>query len=289
MPVGPPVVGGVYDSATSILNSVRFRLNDRMPSLAATSGKILDETQASTQQAFNNGWRSMQNTLCDEGFERFQGDAAIPFIPAVTNLDPAAVCSLSWFQVFDGTNYQTNPTLPQDLILPLWISERPSVAQSPVPTQNLFAFPDVNCPNMKCMTDGLQSCRKYQRNAQWEWRGDAIYYPGATIPVDFRIRYRRRLPDIEDVGLTRWWNIAIPILDCQDALSWRICAEFAAARAADGDATEQMLAVAQACEEKAMAAIKLLSNRDIMKNERDDVRRIPYGYGSRGRGYGWRG
>lgn len=278
----PSPNAGIYDTASSILNSVRFRLNDRMPSLAATSGKILDETQASTQQAFNNGWRSMQNSLCDAGFERFHGDVVIERIPATLNMDPSSVCSLSWFNIFDGINSQTAPVLPSDLILPLWMSERPSVVSG----VNSFAFPDVNRPNMICMLDGLQSCGKRQRNCQWEWRGDAIYYPGATIPVDFRIRYRRRLPDIDNVGDTRWWNVSVPILDCQDALSWRICSEFAAAKAvgAEAEVAAAALAVAVACEGKAMDAIKLLANRDAMKTERVAVRRIPYGGGSRGQG-----
>jgi hypothetical protein len=256
-----------------------------MPSLFPTSGKILDETQASTQQAFNNGYRRFQDALCDAGAERFQAETVIYSIPPVTNYDPASQCSISWFTFFDGTNFQPGPLLPNNLILPLWMSERPAV----VPGGQGFPFPRVDEPNMRTMTDGLEMYQKRQRNGQWEWRGDAIYFPGATIAVDFRIRFRAYLPDIDNVGTTRWWLAPVPIMRCVDPLSWWICTEFATARAADGDATEQMLAAAAACKEEAQAATVLWANRDVMKNQRDDVRRIPYGGGSRGRGNGWWG
>lgn len=254
-----------------------------MGSLFPTSGKVLDETQATTQQFFNTGYRRMQDGLCDAGVERFSGEATIIGVPPVTTLDPASQCFISWTTFFDGTGYQTGPVLPINLILPLWMSERPSNTN--------FPFPDVNRPNMTCMLDGMQSARKYQRNSQWEWREDKIFFPGALIPVDFRIRYRGYLADINNVGNARWFTQPVPVMRCLDALAWWICAEFAAARSADGDASEQMLAIAGSCKEEAVAATKLLANRDVMKNERVNVRRIPYGGGSRGYGggYGFRG
>jgi hypothetical protein len=271
-----------YDNATIIMNAARFRLNDKMPSLFPTSGKILDETQASTQQAFNNAYRRFQDALCDAGAERFQAETVIPNVPPTTNLDPAAQCSLSWNGFFDGTNNFTNPVLPSNLILPLWMSDRVAGTQ--------FRFPDVDNPNMRVMVDGLQSFPKYQLNGQWEWRGDAIYFPGTTAAVDFRIRYRAYLPDIDNAGATRWFQQPVPVMRCVDPMAWWVCAEFAAARSADGDASEQMLAVAVACKEEAVEATKFWANRDVMKNERADVRRQPYGRGSRASGrYGYSG
>lgn len=285
MPTIPPPIGTPYDGVTNILNAARFRLNDKLASLYPTSGKILDETMASTQQATNNAYRRFQDALCDAGVERFKGEVIIPNIPVVTNLDPASKCSINWFTFFDGTNYQTQPTLPGDLILPLWMSDRPAVSSGPNP----FFFPDVNQPNMYCQTDGLQTARKFQANRQWEWRQDTIFFPGSIIPVDFRIVYRCYLADFNDVGSIRWFQQAVPIMRCLDPFAWWICVEFASARAADGDATEQMLGVAADCLEQAVNATKLLANRDVMKNERDDVRRLPYGGGSRGYGGGYGG
>jgi hypothetical protein len=265
------------------MNAARVRLNAKIASLAATGGQILDTT-AFSQQCVNNGWRRMQNKLQDQGLEQYQEQVDIFNIPIVTNMDPASECQISQFQFFDGTNYQTTPILPADFVTPLWICERPSNTN--------FVFPDVNRPNMRCMTDGLQSAPKYNFNRQWTWRRGIIYFPGALVAVDFRIFYRSRYMDFANVGTTRWWDIAVPIIDCQDAFAWWIAAEYAAARAADGDSAEGMLAVASACLEMAEAATKLIANRDAMKNQRVNNRRIPYGQAWRSGnygGYGFRG
>lgn len=277
MPIIPPPSGGVYDTCNTILNACRFRLNDKIQLLAPTSGKILDETQASTQTAFNSGYRRFQEAASDLISERLEDETVIYAIPPTVNQDPASQCYISWFEFFDGTNASATPTLPNNLMLPLWMSERPNGANWP--------FPHPNNPNMTCFEDGLPM-QQYKRNCNgcWEWRGDKIYFPGSLIAMDFRIRYRAYLADIVDVGDKRWWTQDVPMMRCLDPLSWWVCAEFAAARSADGDASEQMLAVAAACEEKAMEATMRYANRDVMKNERNDTRRQPYGGGSRGQG-----
>lgn len=253
-----------------------------MPTLQAFSGNLLEATQSTTQQYFNNGYRHMQDELADGGVDRFYGDILIPGIPAVTNMDPAVLCFISWTQVFDGTNYQTTPVLPSDLILPLWMSERVNGSMSPLP-----CWPDL--PNMKMWTDGLPWLPKQPRNLNWEWRDEAIYYPGSTSVMDFRIRYRKYLPDIVDIAGVPWWTQSVPVVRCQDALSWWVAAEYAAAQAARHDLPSDMLmALAQlaaACQAQAKHATDLMINRDVQKNERTEVRRIPYGGGSRGQGY----
>jgi hypothetical protein len=281
VPVAPPSSAGVYDPVTTILNTCRVRLNDKMPSLQAYSGKLLDETQATTQQAFNSGWRRLQENLAECGVERFKGDIVISNIPPVTNMDPASKCYISWVEFFDGTNFQTQPVLPSELVTPLWMSERPSNSNLP--------FPDPRCPNMKCEVDGMRTWPKVQCNRWWEWRQERIFFPGSIIPVDFRIGYRLCMLDFVDIDNTHWYELNVPLRWCMDALAWWVVAEFCLARSADGEA--DMVAVAQGCEEKAMEATKRYANRDIMKNERVQVRRTPYGGGSRGQrnGNGWSG
>lgn len=279
----PPVtpVMGQYDSATIILNAARFRLKSQLKSLYPTSGAILDETQPGTQQATNNAYRRLQDDLCDAGAERFSGDVIITGIPPVQNFNTGVMNYISWTEVFDGINYSAAPVLPSNLIIPLWMSERQ--------TGTNFAFPDPNRPNMTCYTDGLPMGRKCQGNGCWEWREDKIYYPGATLGMDFRIRYRGYLPDIIDVGTTRWFNQPVQIMRCSDSMAWWICHEFASqAAAGDPDNAGNYLEIASACKLEAIEATKKLVNRDVMKNERVNQRRIPYGGGNRrdwGTGY----
>lgn len=275
MPV-PPIGGSPYRPAFEILNATRARLHELMPSLFPTSGSILDATQASTQQHFNNAYQRFKDELTDSGAERFKGDIIIPNVPATTNFDPSALNSIDWFGCDNGSGHFDTPALPGNLILPLWMSERP--------TGSLSAFPHPDQPNMRCFTDGLPMCQKFQRNGAWEWREDTIFYPGSTVAMDFRIGYRLALPDIIDVGTKRWFLCDVPLAGCSDAMSWWTCAEFATAEAAKPNAPTMILQLAMNCKAEAMAATKLWANRDVMKNERTEVRRAPYGGGSRGQG-----
>lgn len=284
MPISPPSPAGVYDSLNTILNSARFRLNDKLKSLQPFNGKILDETIPSTQQAVNNAWRKFQSALSGFGVEKYKGEVIISNVPPTTNMDPASKCSLSWFNFFDGTNYSATPILPSELIIPLWMSERTAGQNRP--------FPRPEEPNMRNMPDGLTLTYKFQANREWEWRDEILWIPGAIIAKDFRIGYRKYLRDFVDVGARRWWTLDVPLIRCQDPFSWAICAEFCFARAADGDAAEQMLAVAESCQDQADKAARTYANDTAMKNQRDNQRRIPYGRHGRGRGvagYGYGG
>lgn len=277
MPIIPPPTPAIYDTANSILDAARARVAQEMPSLVPYSGNILGHTQATSQQYFNNAWRKFQDSLCDAGSKKFQESIVIPGIPATTNYDPAAQNSISWFQCFDGTNYQTTPVLPADLVTPLWMSERQAGTFDP--------FPCPDEPNMDLYIDGLpMSAQKYFFNGCWEWRGEVIYYPGATQSVDFLIRYRKNVPDIVDVGNQRWFTQRVPLVRCQDPLSWWLVVEVATAVTALPDAPINALALAQSAKMEAVEATKKYANRDVMLDERTEARRIPYNGGSRGQG-----
>lgn len=281
MPSIPPPTSTVYDGAFSFLNAAKARVGEQMPSLYPYTGNILDHTQASTQQRFNNAWRKFQDSLCDAGSKKFQESIVIYGIPPTTNFDPAAQNSISWFQCFDGNNFTTTPVLPADLVTPLWMSERQSGTQDP------FPYPDD--PNMDLYLDGLpMSAQKYCFNGCWEWRGEVIYYPGATQSVDFLIRYRKNVPDIVDVGNQRWFTQPVTLVRCQDPLSWWLVVEVATAVAALPNAPVNALALAQSAKLEAIEATKKYANRDVMLDERTEARRLPYNGGSRGQGDSYR-
>lgn len=289
MPVIPPTpVSGVYDPVFFILNETKSRVGEQMPSLQPYTGNILDATQASTQQRMNNAWRNFQDSLCDAGSKKFQQSVVIEGIPPTHNYDPAVQSSISWFQCFDGDNYQLNPVLPSDLVTPLWMSERQSGTQDP--------FPGPDEPNMDFYIDGLPMYgQKYCRNGCWEWRGEVIYYPGATQAVDFMIRYRKNLPDFVDVGSQRWFTQPVQMVRCQDPLSWWLVVEVATAASAIAGAPGNALQLAQSARLAAVEATKKYANRDVMLDQRTEAQRIPYNGGSRGQGvrygsgggYGW--
>lgn len=282
MPTIPPTSSPAYDSWTSVLNAARFRLSQKMPSLTAYSGNILGVTQASTQQACINGFRRLQDVMVDGGAKRYEAEIIIEGIPAVSaSQDPAQQSAISQSGCFDGDNWQTTPALPPELILPLWMAERQTGVNA--------CFPPPSRPNMPFMVDGLPMRPKMCRNGCAEWRGEAIYYPGSTFSMDFRIRFRSYLSDPADDGTTRWFQTPVPIIRCQDPLAWWVVREFAIGRASDPGEVDKtaMMNLAASCEAQAMSATKLLVNKDVGQDQRLNVRRIPYGNGA-GSGRMWR-
>lgn len=259
-----------------------MRLRSRMPSLQAYSGNILDATQAETQQAAANAFRRLQDGMVDAGSPRFSKETVIFGIPAVTNTDPASQQSISWTQFFDGTNFQSTPVLPSDLILPTWMSERRNGSGT--------SFPPPNTPNMNPLPQGISKRIKTLWNGCWQWRDDHIVFPGATQSVDLWLYYRSFLPDPVDVGNTPWFNTTVNIARCQDPLVWWLCREFAIAamsRMSDAESASpmgmQLSGLAGLCETQGSEATKKLVNRDQMMKQTMDVRRVPYGNGNRRR------
>lgn len=291
MPIPPPPPAQIFPTWSDVITEAEFRLGQtKLPSLFPYKANILDATQASTQQACKNAWRKLQINMRDSATKKFQSAVQIPNLPVVADQDPASECWLSWFGCSDGVDTFTTPALPDDLLIPLWMSERATGTGLP------FAGP--NQPNMNPRPDGIPKRNKLIFNGVWQWRADAIWIPGATQSVDLWIYYRSRLPDPVDVGNQRWFQTTANIIDCQDALSWWIVREFSAAfsafAAAHGEtaAAQSAQSAAIYAGAEAMDATKKIANQDVMLDQRADVRRIPYGGGGgsgsgRGRGGGW--
>ncbi|MDE2099614.1 MAG: hypothetical protein KGL39_20345 [Patescibacteria group bacterium] len=256
MPVMPPSAGSAYDTATTILNMTRARLNDELKTLQPTSGKLLDLGNANTQQIFNNSWRRSQDYLAEKGYARLINEVIISQFPVVASSDPASQCWLSWAGCSDGVNDYTTPQLPAGFNHPLKIWERWS-------NQNAeFSI----TPMEKCL-DGLPAWQKTTAIRFWEWRNDAIYMPGSQMIEDLRIRHAIFMPDIIDIGTTPWWQQQVPIVRISDGLSWMICAEVARAR---GDAT-----AAQEFTDRGEAGLVRVFNLDVKADQRVNVRRRP--------------
>ena len=206
-----------YDIALSILNAAKQRLGDRLPTLLAAQPQILDHTQAFAQQAFNNAWRRLQDILAGLGCSRLKSETILLNFPANTNLDPSSQQWIDGSGSFNGTG-GAGFTLPVDTVEVLEVWERPTggANQNFMETDRMF--------------NGLPAVPKVQWNLVWEWRGDRMYMPGATVATDFRLRYSAYLADMTDSGTTPWFLQSVPIMRCLDALALLICAEVAASK-----------------------------------------------------------
>jgi len=247
----------------------------------ASGGKILGTEDAFSQQCTNDAWRWLQENLANLGYTPLKNEVIITGIPAITSQDPAAQQLISWTAFFDGTNYQSSPVLPSNLVHPLKVWERWT-------NQNQF-FP---VEPMECWLDALPNQSKSTTyNGMWEWRNAAIYLPGSAMSMDLRILYVQYLADFVTSGTTRWYQQPVPLARCLEPFSWRIVFEFCNSRAPsnDAEAAEQAAAATEAQGHLAEDALKLLFNRDVKMKQRVTISRQPRsgrGGGSTGGGYG---
>lgn len=233
-----------YDTVTTVINAARTRLNDVINTLAPVGGKILDNTQPFSQQVVNDAWRKLQEFLADIGYSGLDQETVLASVPAAATNDPMKLVYLSWSGYFDGNALQVAPVLPQNLIRPEKLWERPSGT-----TQVMTEMDEV--------LNGLPMVPKANWNRQWEWRGDALYLPGALTVTDIRIRFAAYLSDFVDNSPalnTAWYAQMVPIMRCLDAFADYMCREISIARGdADGAAAFQTSAEANA---------RLILNRD---------------------------
>lgn len=209
------LVPAVYDTVNTILNTARVRLNDRVDSLEALGGKLLESTQPFTQQAFNTAFRKFQEFLAHESFALFTDEAILLAFPALTNLDPAILCWMNWAQNYNGVVFGSAPVLPNNFIQPIQVWQR----QSEVP-QTFY--------EMDRQLTGMPTVPKLDFMEMWEWRDDKLFFPGCRVAIDLRVRYQAYLPDIvdDDVAKTMWYEKQVEVMRCLDPLADYVCREF---------------------------------------------------------------
>src|SRR2546430_14200548 len=103
--------------------------------------------------------------------------------------------------------------LPPNLLEPLKIWERLSGSND--------AFAEMD---NKTYSGGLASREQGERLLEWEWRGDGIYFIGATTDTQIRLRYRRSLDDLID------GTSAILVRNAQESMAYFTASMAGAAR-----------------------------------------------------------
>lgn len=183
-------------------------------------GDIFADSQPYVLPTVNLAWRKIQKKLADKGHPRLRNEIDLLSIPVITNLDPISQQFITWTQFFDGTNFVpanlNPPLLPQDLIYPMHIWERPSGMT-------------VEFRPMHPAGNSLRSWNKTSWNRFWDFREDALYMPGSLLNMDWRISYAAFLPDLVVVG-TPFSAVPVPIMRCADALAWYSAAIFVSPR-----------------------------------------------------------
>lgn len=205
-----------YDFLETVLQAARIRLND---AIAAIAGEVITDTAGFTIQTINNAWRRLQEFLAESNAPRLVNDSFIlTGLPINTSNDPGLNAQLNWSGYTPvGAAQNAAFVLPQDMIFPLRLWERPSGVQA------------VFTP-MEYAIDGLHSQPKGARNYQWEWKSDSIFLPGSTAVMDIKIEYASFLADFVPNATTAFTLQPVPILRSLDAFAWYIASEAANAR-----------------------------------------------------------
>lgn len=230
MPTAP------YPNLQDILNTARVRLNDSIKTPVGApagqiGGQVLSDTALFSQQTTNAAWQRMQEFLVSKMFSRLVNTVIISNITAVATTDPAVFCSIDWAGYFNGSVTAGSPVLPQDLSTPLRLKERVSGSS------NVAA----EFTPMEYVSNGIFGGVKSDRNFNWTWDSDKIKFPGANRTMDFELRYASFIAGFQDTtGPTvPWYQQPVPIMRCEDALSWYIVAEVGSSRGdIDGPAVE---------------------------------------------------
>jgi hypothetical protein len=233
-----PVVGSsAYNTAGQITALVRSLLND-------AAGNLFTDTVLLPY--VNSAYRVVQRALANAGAGGFLTDNAQLVVAAVSAADPSVQVSIT-----DATAPPNQ--LPQDPLLPSKIWERANGS-----TDDFAEMVDLS------QHGGLPSRVQGVTLGVWEWRGDGIYFLGATQDTQIRLRYAKAYPDLTDA------TSPVLVRNAQEAIAYAAAALAAWARGsplaekwdgAAGDAIEQLVSAAVRREQQSSRRRRPFSSR----------------------------
>jgi hypothetical protein len=273
------IQGASYPSLGDIMNLVRSLVNDSQAGSTGTPGEgqiLTDNPQISpfTQPFLNSSIREVYRELRNVGQPALIKDNVIiqglPPMNSPTNgpasPDPAVQVNLGFGGFFDGVQIQGNFLLPEDLMYPEKVWERETATNNPFV---LMVQPEFGIPGI-----GLQG----SAFVAWEWRGDAIWMPGATTSRDLRLRYYAALPQFFSDTLD-FDSTFVPILDSIDAIAYKTASKYATMLGSPG---KEMIAL------EAKEQMFQLKNANTRRMQSVNYIRQPYGHYKGGDGaYGY--
>jgi hypothetical protein len=170
-----------YDSAEYVLTQTRAIVNDLMED---PQGDILTDDWFATWVYLNQAYRLCQHELANNGVETNVQEMILSNLTPCPVSDPEQQVWLSQSGYYNGVTNIALPQLPGDMIIPLRLWERFTGTQDP--------FIQVT-PSIDGLPSGLVQAQQFRF---WDWRGDAIYLPGATQNNELRLRYIGYFPEL---------------------------------------------------------------------------------------------
>jgi hypothetical protein len=261
-----PVIDALaYPLVEDVMNLARAFVNDTQPGLTDTpgEGQILTDSpivSPFTLPFLNSAIRTLHRDLELSGAPSIIRDNVI--VSGLTPVngpqgigiqDPAVQCSLSYVGYDDGTTVNTLIVLPADVMAIERVWERSSG------TNDQFQL-------VHEVQSGIGSQLQGNIFGTWEYRGDALWFPGSLTTRDIRLRYYAVLPIVDPNS--DFTATSITILDSTDALAYMIAALYSAARGGMGAGT---------LEAKAATEILKIKNRAVRRGQTVTHQRPPFG------------
>jgi hypothetical protein len=238
-----------YPTVGQVLNRARVFALDAIQNL---NGYLLASSQPYMPDLVNTAWERLQDDLIDAGVETMSKEVIISSVPPIFSTDPSVSVSLAWDGYCNGETTVETPNLPNDLILPSDLRQRPTGSGG---TFSPVTAADGGLPDAYSTANSV---------GKWEWRNDQIWMNGATGLMDLKLRYIVYLPAI-DITQT---DASVPIMRCLNALAYCIAAEFADERGGGANAT---------LEAKAVREISRITNRTARRKAVVSYRRQAFG------------
>lgn len=244
----PNVGVGPAPTAEAVMTRARAFVNDM---LRSTAGQNLTDVRPFALEYLNASIDDCQEYLANNGVtSQIKDNVIIVGLTPVINPDAGIQTNLSSTGYFNGTSTTSLVTLPQDLIVPLVLWERP--------TGSLIQFRKMNQPK-----DGLPSRVQSSYLELWDWFEDQINFRGATQSIDLRLRYEASIQPISSAA-----NLAqavIPIRGGLNALAFGVAEYYANVRLPGGPAATWAAT-------RKLQKLDELVNRQVRKDQRISYR-----------------
>lgn len=218
----------LYPTIEQVFNLTRVYLNDTFSSGA---GRIFIDSWTPNLTILNTAIQTLQRDLENSGVPRMRAEIIYTGLPPVTSslgvgVPNPAVWQRLGFDGFDPGNGVVNTSfqLPQDLVVPYCIQQRN--------TGTDLTFSDV-----MAAPGWLDSRYQDYTIGAWEWRGDSIWWNGALVEKDIRLRYDQTAATVLGTLPANFATTYIQILDSLEPLAYRTAWIFSASRVGETAAT----------------------------------------------------
>jgi hypothetical protein len=227
MAIGP---SSTYPSLLDVADIVRSFVDDDKRGATGTPGEgqiLTNDTptqelpqSVTLQNLMNSAIREVRREVGIMGQPTFIFDNYLLIgLPPVNSplgvgvMNPSVQQSLQTVGFFDGLQMWPDFLLPSNILQPLELWERLTG------TTNEYG-------EMHQSTGPLRPRNQVNALNDWEWRGNAIWFNGAILSRDVRMRFIGTLASLAAEGID-WSMTFIPIPDCQEAVADKIAVRYA--------------------------------------------------------------